>query len=84
MPSKRSITSEAPAMTQAAIRKLVADSVDAALEAQELRQSRLLRKPNRTPILLELLMKMGTTKKTNGSGVWRGHEDGKPLSFFIV
>ncbi|GJV75462.1 hypothetical protein Tco_1507046 [Tanacetum coccineum] len=34
MPSKRTSTSEAPAMTQAAIRKLVADSVTAALEAQ--------------------------------------------------
>ncbi|GJR52784.1 putative reverse transcriptase domain-containing protein [Tanacetum coccineum] len=34
MPPKRRSTSEAPAMTQAAIRKLVADSVTAALEAQ--------------------------------------------------
>ncbi|GKB67126.1 putative reverse transcriptase domain-containing protein [Tanacetum coccineum] len=34
MPPKRMLTSEAPAMTQAAIRKLVADSVTAALEAQ--------------------------------------------------
>ncbi|GJW94323.1 reverse transcriptase domain-containing protein [Tanacetum coccineum] len=34
MPPKRISTSEAPAMTQAAIRKLVADSVTAALEAQ--------------------------------------------------
>ncbi|GJT65042.1 putative reverse transcriptase domain-containing protein [Tanacetum coccineum] len=34
MPSKRTSTSEASAMTQAAIRKLVADSVTAALEAQ--------------------------------------------------
>ncbi|GJV82110.1 reverse transcriptase domain-containing protein [Tanacetum coccineum] len=34
MPPKRMSTSEAPAMTQAAIRKLVADSVTAALEAQ--------------------------------------------------
>ncbi|GJT45774.1 reverse transcriptase domain-containing protein [Tanacetum coccineum] len=34
MPSKRMSTSEAPAMTQAAIRKLVANSVSAALEAQ--------------------------------------------------
>ncbi|GKF28628.1 hypothetical protein Tco_0094970, partial [Tanacetum coccineum] len=32
--SKKTSTSEAPAMTQAAIRKLVADSVTAALEAQ--------------------------------------------------
>nr|GEZ41152.1 putative reverse transcriptase domain-containing protein [Tanacetum cinerariifolium] len=34
MPPKRASTSEAPAMTQAAIRKLVADSVTVALEAQ--------------------------------------------------
>ncbi|GJT21171.1 reverse transcriptase domain-containing protein [Tanacetum coccineum] len=34
MPPKRTSTSEAPAMTQAAIRKLVADSVTSALEAQ--------------------------------------------------
>ncbi|GKD90388.1 hypothetical protein Tco_1365895, partial [Tanacetum coccineum] len=34
MPSKRTPTSEAPAMTQVAIRKLVAGSVTAALEAQ--------------------------------------------------
>ncbi|GJZ54509.1 putative reverse transcriptase domain-containing protein [Tanacetum coccineum] len=34
MPPKKTSTSEAPAMTQAAIRKLVADSVTAALEAQ--------------------------------------------------
>ncbi|GJX30937.1 hypothetical protein Tco_0240792 [Tanacetum coccineum] len=34
MPPKRTSTSEGPAMTQAAIRKLVADSVTAALEAQ--------------------------------------------------
>nr|GEY01040.1 reverse transcriptase domain-containing protein [Tanacetum cinerariifolium] len=34
MPPKRASTLEAPAMTQAAIRKLVADSVTAALEAQ--------------------------------------------------
>ncbi|GJT22854.1 reverse transcriptase domain-containing protein [Tanacetum coccineum] len=34
MPPKRTSTSEAPVMTQAAIRKLVAESVTAALEAQ--------------------------------------------------
>ncbi|GKE32768.1 reverse transcriptase domain-containing protein, partial [Tanacetum coccineum] len=34
MPPKKTSTSEAPTMTQAAIRKLVADSVTAALEAQ--------------------------------------------------
>nr|GEX84361.1 reverse transcriptase domain-containing protein [Tanacetum cinerariifolium] len=35
MPLKRTSTSEAPAMTQAAIRKLVVDSVATALETQE-------------------------------------------------
>ncbi|GKE42955.1 reverse transcriptase domain-containing protein, partial [Tanacetum coccineum] len=39
MPPKRTSTSEAPAMTQAAIRKLVADSVTAALEAQAVTMS---------------------------------------------
>nr|GEV23074.1 hypothetical protein [Tanacetum cinerariifolium] len=34
MPPKRTLTSEAPAMTQAAIRKLVADNVPTALETQ--------------------------------------------------
>ncbi|GJS58628.1 hypothetical protein Tco_0653412 [Tanacetum coccineum] len=34
MPRKRASTTEAPAMTQDAIRKLVADSVTSALEAQ--------------------------------------------------
>ncbi|GJV02264.1 hypothetical protein Tco_1335833 [Tanacetum coccineum] len=34
MPPKRTSTSEAPSMTQATIRKLVANSVTAALEAQ--------------------------------------------------
>ncbi|GKG02881.1 hypothetical protein Tco_0310517, partial [Tanacetum coccineum] len=34
MPPKRTSTSEAPALTQAAIKKLVADSVTAALEVQ--------------------------------------------------
>ncbi|GJV16329.1 hypothetical protein Tco_1361652 [Tanacetum coccineum] len=35
MPPKRTSTSEEPVMTQAAIKKLVADSVSAALEAQD-------------------------------------------------
>nr|GEW98780.1 reverse transcriptase domain-containing protein [Tanacetum cinerariifolium] len=34
MPPKRTLTSAAPSMTQAAIRKLVADSVTAALKSQ--------------------------------------------------
>ncbi|GKF31125.1 hypothetical protein Tco_0100923 [Tanacetum coccineum] len=39
MPPKRTSTSEAPAMTQAAIKKLVIDSVTAALEAQATRMA---------------------------------------------
>ncbi|GKC89934.1 hypothetical protein Tco_1150583, partial [Tanacetum coccineum] len=35
MAPKRTLTSAAPAMSQAAIRKLVVDSVAAALEAQD-------------------------------------------------
>ncbi|GKF54278.1 hypothetical protein Tco_0161188, partial [Tanacetum coccineum] len=35
MPPKRTSTSAAPAITQAAIRQLVADSVAVALEAQD-------------------------------------------------
>ncbi|GKB01490.1 hypothetical protein Tco_0829534, partial [Tanacetum coccineum] len=38
MPPKRTSTSEAPAMTQAAIKKLVSDSVFASLEAQAAQQ----------------------------------------------
>ncbi|GJT12679.1 putative reverse transcriptase domain-containing protein [Tanacetum coccineum] len=41
MPPKRTSTSEAPAMTQDAIIKLVADSVTAALEAQAVTMARL-------------------------------------------
>ncbi|GJX16148.1 hypothetical protein Tco_0216980 [Tanacetum coccineum] len=57
MPPKRTSTSEAPAMTQDAIRKLVADNVTAALEVQgatmaNVRRScwhylRLVERPNR-------------------------------------
>ncbi|GJV03665.1 hypothetical protein Tco_1337234 [Tanacetum coccineum] len=46
MPPKRTSTSEAPAMTQAAIRKLVADSVAAALEAQAVTMA-ITNNPNR-------------------------------------
>ncbi|GJY67351.1 hypothetical protein Tco_0469589 [Tanacetum coccineum] len=49
MPPKRTLTSEASAMTQAAIRKLVADSVTSAMEAQAATMA------NTTPVLLELL-----------------------------
>ncbi|GJQ96334.1 reverse transcriptase domain-containing protein [Tanacetum coccineum] len=54
MPPKRTSTSEAPAMTQAAIKKLVANSVAAALEAK-LQQWQVLVIPTGIPDLLELL-----------------------------
>ncbi|GJR30391.1 hypothetical protein Tco_1106623 [Tanacetum coccineum] len=44
MPPKRTSTSEAPAMTQAAIKKLVADSVTTALEAQAATMAVLIQK----------------------------------------
>nr|GEY20980.1 reverse transcriptase domain-containing protein [Tanacetum cinerariifolium] len=44
MPPKRTSTSEAPAMTQAAIRKLVADSVTMALEAQAVTMANTIKK----------------------------------------
>nr|GEY08088.1 retrovirus-related Pol polyprotein from transposon TNT 1-94 [Tanacetum cinerariifolium] len=54
MPPKRASTSEAPAMTQAAIRKLVADSVTAALEAQAATMANA-NNPYRNTVLLEFL-----------------------------
>ncbi|GJX85551.1 hypothetical protein Tco_0336325 [Tanacetum coccineum] len=53
---KRKSTSEAPAMTQAAIRKLVADSVTAALEEQAATMANASNpnrntSPNRTPVV---------------------------------
>nr|GFA96534.1 reverse transcriptase domain-containing protein [Tanacetum cinerariifolium] len=56
MPPKRTSTSEAPAMTQAAIRKLVADSVATALEAQAITMANTNNPnrnsgPRRTPIV---------------------------------
>ncbi|GJX65706.1 hypothetical protein Tco_0300049 [Tanacetum coccineum] len=55
MPPKRTSTSEAPAMTQAAIKKLVADSVAAALEAQAATMASTCNpnrntEPTRTPV----------------------------------
>nr|GEV12663.1 putative reverse transcriptase domain-containing protein [Tanacetum cinerariifolium] len=44
MPHKRTSTSEAPAMTQAAIRNFVADSVTAALKAQAATMANTIRK----------------------------------------
>ncbi|GKE94731.1 hypothetical protein Tco_1579586, partial [Tanacetum coccineum] len=56
MPPKRTLTSEAPAMTQAAIRKLVVDSVTTALEAQAVIMASASNPnrntgPTRTPVL---------------------------------
>ncbi|GJT77366.1 reverse transcriptase domain-containing protein [Tanacetum coccineum] len=54
MPPKRASTTEAPAMTQDAIRKLVADSVTSALEAQAATMASASN-PNRNTVLTELL-----------------------------
>ncbi|GKA03520.1 hypothetical protein Tco_0676301 [Tanacetum coccineum] len=56
MPPKRTSTSEAPAVTQAAIKKLVADNVATALEAQtatmaSTRNPNRNTEPTRTPIV---------------------------------
>nr|GEX42164.1 hypothetical protein [Tanacetum cinerariifolium] len=62
MPPKRTSTSEASAMTHAAIRKLVADSVATALEAQAATMEST-NNPNRnfrlrkTPVARKLLIK---------------------------
>nr|GEV55679.1 reverse transcriptase domain-containing protein [Tanacetum cinerariifolium] len=52
LPPKRTSTSEAPAMTQAAIKKLVADSVFAALEAQAANMENIdnTTRPKETPV----------------------------------
>nr|GFD54576.1 hypothetical protein [Tanacetum cinerariifolium] len=53
MPPKRASTSKAPAMSQAAIRKLVADSVTAALEAQAATMENA-NNPNRNTVPTEI------------------------------
>nr|GEU60490.1 hypothetical protein [Tanacetum cinerariifolium] len=52
MPPKRTLTSEAPAMTQASIKKLVANSVSTALEAQAANMANTdnTTRPRETPI----------------------------------
>ncbi|GKF22103.1 hypothetical protein Tco_0074425, partial [Tanacetum coccineum] len=52
MPPKRMSTYEAPFMTQVAIRKLVADSVSAALEAQAANMANIdnTTRPRKAPI----------------------------------
>ncbi|GJX86742.1 hypothetical protein Tco_0337516 [Tanacetum coccineum] len=54
MPPKRTSTSKVPAMTQAAIKKLVADSVSAALEAQAANMAILIirEKPDQETLLI--------------------------------
>ncbi|GKE12553.1 hypothetical protein Tco_1416104 [Tanacetum coccineum] len=56
MPPKRTSTSEAPTMTQAAIKKLVADSVSAALEAQAANMANTdnTTRPREAPVAREL------------------------------
>ncbi|GJZ09061.1 reverse transcriptase domain-containing protein [Tanacetum coccineum] len=56
MPPKRTSTSKAPAMTQAAVRKLVANSVTTALEAQaaNMANTNNTTRPREAPIAIQL------------------------------
>ncbi|GJS68264.1 reverse transcriptase domain-containing protein [Tanacetum coccineum] len=63
MPPKRTSTSEAPAMTQAAIRKLVADSVAAALEAQAATMASISNPNRKTGPTGTPIAKMGNYKE---------------------
>ncbi|GKB60675.1 putative reverse transcriptase domain-containing protein [Tanacetum coccineum] len=63
MPPKRTSTSEAPAMTQAAIKKLVADSVTAALEAQATTMADTSNPNRNTGPTGTLVAKMGNYKE---------------------
>ncbi|GKE34761.1 hypothetical protein Tco_1454083 [Tanacetum coccineum] len=63
MPPKRTSTSEAPAMTQAAIRKLVADSVTSALEAQAVTMANTSNPNRNTGPTGTLVSKMGNYKE---------------------
>ncbi|GKE95253.1 hypothetical protein Tco_1580108, partial [Tanacetum coccineum] len=51
MPPKMTSTSEAPAMTQASIKKLVADSISAAPEAQAANMQILIIPPDQEKLL---------------------------------
>ncbi|GJR93883.1 hypothetical protein Tco_0266057 [Tanacetum coccineum] len=64
MPPKRTSTSEAPSMTQAAIKKLVANSVSAALEAQAANMANT----DNTTRPREALCKKVTTKSSIAGG----------------
>ncbi|GKC19441.1 reverse transcriptase domain-containing protein [Tanacetum coccineum] len=63
MPSKRASTSEAPAMTQAAIRKLVADSVTSTLEAQAVTMASASNPNRNTNLTGTPAVKMGNYKE---------------------
>ncbi|GJX77698.1 hypothetical protein Tco_0324509 [Tanacetum coccineum] len=63
MPPKKTSTSEAPAMTQAAIRKLVADSVTASLEAQAATMASASNTNRNTGPTGTPLLKMGNYKE---------------------
>ncbi|GKA36120.1 hypothetical protein Tco_0722611 [Tanacetum coccineum] len=63
MPPKRTSTSEAPAMTQAAIKKLVADSVATALEAQAATMASTSNPNRNTGPTGTLVAKMGSYKE---------------------
>ncbi|GKA40984.1 hypothetical protein Tco_0733577 [Tanacetum coccineum] len=63
MPPKRTSTSEAPAMAEAAIKKLVADSVTAALEAQAATMAGTSNPNRNTGPTRTLVAKMGNYKE---------------------
>ncbi|GKD18360.1 hypothetical protein Tco_1207518 [Tanacetum coccineum] len=63
MPPKRTSTSEAPTMTQDAIRKLVADSVTAALEAQAATMANASNPNRNTGPIGNPVVKTGTYKE---------------------
>ncbi|GKC44577.1 hypothetical protein Tco_1062299, partial [Tanacetum coccineum] len=82
-------TTEAQAMTQDAIRKLVADSVTSALEAQAATMASASNPNRNTGPIGTPAVKMGNyldwnprwctqLRVTNGTE-WRGHEDGKTV-----
>ncbi|GJV38087.1 reverse transcriptase domain-containing protein [Tanacetum coccineum] len=64
MPPKRMSTSEAPTMTQAAIRKLVADSVTTALEAQAANMANTdnTTRPREAPVARQLFSRSNYTE----------------------
>ncbi|GKA20667.1 hypothetical protein Tco_0700656, partial [Tanacetum coccineum] len=65
MPPKRTSTSEAPVMTQATIRKLVADSVTTALEAQAATMASASNPNRNTGPTRTLVLKTGNYKEFN-------------------